>query len=68
MKKIFTLLVSSLMMGLSFAQPGSIDLTYTTGTGFDSYVFASEFQTDGKLVVVGDFQCTMEFLVPVLPG
>ena len=55
MKKIFTLLVSSLMMGLSFAQPGSIDLTYTTGTGFDSYVFASEFQTDGKLVVVGGF-------------
>ena len=34
---------------------GSLDLTFSTGTGFNNPVNRVKFQTDGKVIVVGDF-------------
>jgi uncharacterized delta-60 repeat protein len=34
---------------------GSIDTTFSTGTGFDSFVQAISLQTDGKIIVGGAF-------------
>ena len=34
---------------------GSLDLTFSTGTGFDNTVNKVKFQTDGKVIVVGNF-------------
>src|SRR5262249_23466925 len=37
------------------AQPGSLDSSFNPGTGVDQSVFAVAIQTDGKLVIGGDF-------------
>jgi uncharacterized delta-60 repeat protein len=34
---------------------GSIDLSYTTGVGADDFIFSSALQSNGKLVVCGQF-------------
>jgi uncharacterized delta-60 repeat protein len=34
---------------------GSLDLTFTPGTGSNNTIFTSEFQSDGKLIIGGQF-------------
>ncbi|MBI3134099.1 MAG: T9SS type A sorting domain-containing protein [Bacteroidetes bacterium] len=55
MKKLITLFLALTTAVFVGAQPGSIDLTYTTGTGFNSYVFKTAIQPDGKIIAVGAF-------------
>lgn len=54
MKKIL-LFISIFFTNIFFAQDGTIDPAYNTGTGFDNTVFNSILQSDGKLIVVGNF-------------
>lgn len=34
---------------------GSLDQTFNTGTGVDGYVWATKIQSDGKIIIGGDF-------------
>jgi len=37
------------------AQPGSLDLTFSIGTGFNNHVIVTKLQQDGKILVGGNF-------------
>lgn len=49
----FTLLLTA--VGQAFAQPGDVDPTFNIGGGTIYYVYAVAIQTDGKIVIGGDF-------------
>src|SRR2546428_12691591 len=55
--KIFSLqlLAFSLSLTSFAAQPGAVDLSFDPGTGVDSLVYSIAVQTDGKVLIGGDF-------------
>jgi|GEM_PF-1664940 len=56
MKKILLLLAGILTFGTAvFAQPGALDTTFAPGTGANNAITAIARQTDGKLVIGGNF-------------
>ena len=52
----FTLLLCCLFFSIAFAQPGSIDFSFNTGTGPDAAVLSHVTQPDGKVLIGGFFQ------------
>src|SRR5262245_10365775 len=44
----------------AWAQPGSLDTTFDSGTGVDQTVFAMTLQTDGRILIAGDFTTVNE--------
>ena len=56
MKKILTAFYTTFCLFLcGFAQPGTIDPTFKTGTGTDNTVKGLALQPDGKIIVAGNF-------------
>jgi uncharacterized delta-60 repeat protein len=52
----FTMYNGNAANGLTrLATDGTFDLLFNIGTGFDDCVFASELQSDGKIIVAGNF-------------
>ena len=54
MKKVLTLFALALNLFL-YAQPGAIDPTFNPGTGADDRVYTTAIQSDGKIIIGGDF-------------
>lgn len=56
MKNIYFLAILILSSSLALSQTfGSIDNTFNPGTGFNNWVNDIEIQSDGKIIVAGDF-------------
>lgn len=55
MKKSLFTLVAIFIAFISRSQGLENDITYSIGTGFNDYVKASALQSDGKLIVAGNF-------------
>jgi uncharacterized delta-60 repeat protein/uncharacterized repeat protein (TIGR01451 family) len=56
MKILFqTFLVIILLSTKLFAQPGTLDPSFNPGIGFDSSVYSISIQSDGKIIVGGQF-------------
>jgi uncharacterized delta-60 repeat protein len=55
MKKITTFLLALVTVTITLAQPGSIDLSFNPGAGFDNIVNSTVIQNDGKIIVGGYF-------------
>ncbi len=54
MNKTITLIALIFNLGL-YAQPGATDSTFKSGMGANSHVFSILLQSDGKIVIGGDF-------------
>ena len=54
-KGLFPAFVLFFCSAFTFAQPGSLDLSFDPGTGANSSVLATVIQPDGKVLVGGDF-------------
>ena len=53
---IISILFCALLLGRNaYAQPGTVDLSFNTGSGFDEEVYALAIQNDGKIIVGGLF-------------
>lgn len=55
MKRFLCLLVCVLSVGTLFAQPGVLDTTFNPGSGANNAITAIVRQTDGKIVIGGNF-------------
>lgn len=56
MKNLISFYIAVVILITSaIAQPGSIDLTFNPGTGANSSVYASAVQSDGKVIIGGQF-------------
>jgi uncharacterized delta-60 repeat protein len=56
MKKQLLITIILIFFGFTaFAQPGTIDLTFNTGTGADDFVLDTSIQSDGKIIIGGSF-------------
>jgi uncharacterized delta-60 repeat protein len=56
MKKILTTILTVIALALtSFAQPGSLDLTFNQGIGANENIRTSSVQSDGKIIIGGWF-------------
>lgn len=56
MKNLISFFIAVVILITSaIAQPGSIDLTFNPGTGANSSVYASAVQSDGKVIIGGQF-------------
>lgn len=56
MKKQYLIFVTASFLSLfSFAQPGSYDPSLSIGSGANSYVLETQIQSDGKIVLAGNF-------------
>ncbi|KAF5045184.1 hypothetical protein DSECCO2_483880 [anaerobic digester metagenome] len=49
------LLFFTILGFIAKAQPGSVDLTFNSGTGANNYVITSAIQADGKIIIGGMF-------------
>lgn len=49
------LFICYLFVTPAYCQPGSIDLTFNPGTGANGDIFTSAIQSDGKILIAGDF-------------
>jgi uncharacterized delta-60 repeat protein len=47
---------------------GTIDSTFITGTGANNTILTTAIQSDGKIIIGGDFTLTMEFQETALPA
>ena len=54
MKKVITLILMFFTL-ITFSQPGSLDLGFDVGSGFNYWVNTTLIQPDGKILVGGDF-------------
>lgn len=56
MKKIYTIVCALIaIIGTTFAQNGTLDSTFNTGTGVENQIRTSLIQSDGKIIIGGDF-------------
>ena len=57
MKRKLLLIILSVFLGynFSYAQPGSLDLSFNVGSGANSTVYATAIQNDGKIILGGGF-------------
>lgn len=53
--RVYLLLLILLKSITSFSQPGNIDTTFHSFGTFNGPIYTSQLQTDGKLIVAGDF-------------
>jgi len=54
-KNLLTTLAVLLCSNLTFAQHGNLDSTFDPGTGANNYVATTSIQSDGKIIIAGDF-------------
>lgn len=53
---IISILFCALLLGRNaYAQPGTVDLSFNIGAGFDAEVFTMALQDDGKIIAGGHF-------------
>jgi len=55
MKAILSTLFTMLTFSLCAQSPGDIDLSFNPGTGANSNIFTTVIQSDGKIIIGGDF-------------
>jgi uncharacterized delta-60 repeat protein len=55
MKNSVLTFLFSLITITSFSQAGGLDLTFNPGTGANNAVYTSAVQTDGKIIIAGNF-------------
>lgn len=54
-KYFIIILLMSLGYNLSFAQDGSLDLSFDPGTGANDFIHTTSLQSDGKIIIGGKF-------------
>lgn len=54
-KHMFCFLLTTLIVGMVFSQPGTLDTSFNPGTGFNDYVHIVKVQPDGNFIVAGRF-------------
>ena len=56
MKKILTTTIALIALAVTtFAQPGTLDLSFNPGTGASNNVWTTSIQSDGKIIIGGNF-------------
>lgn len=71
-KRTLCFMLTTLIAGMIFSQPGTLDMSFSPGTGFNDYVHIVKVQPDGKILVVGRFttynSSTANRIVRLLPN
>jgi len=54
-KRLLDTLIVIILGFTTYAQPGALDLTFNPGTGPDNTLFTTSIQSDGKIIIGGNF-------------